>query len=99
VIESPNVSRSHARVRYIDGDFEILDLNSTGGVAVNGEKVKSSKLNQGDVITLANVHLVFGEEGEFPAAQSTTRYEYPEKGKDTRQNTTTVIRTGKLKTI
>jgi len=51
------------------------------------------------VITLANVHLVFGEEGEFPAAQSTTRYEYPEKGKDTRQNTTTVIRTGKLKTI
>lgn len=96
VIESPNVSRRHARLRYQKGSFEIIDLNSTGGILVNGEKIKRSKLNEGDVITLANVHLVFGGD-EFPAAQSTTRYELPDEGRSATQDTTTVIRRGKLK--
>jgi len=31
VIEGPKVSRRHARLRYLDGYFEIRDLGSTGG--------------------------------------------------------------------
>ena len=96
VIENPNVSRRHALLSYLDGNFELRDLGSTGGVFINGLRIKTCNLNPGDVITLANIHLVFGVD-EFPAAKTTTSYEYPEKGKNGTQDTTTLIHTSSLK--
>lgn len=88
VIESNKVSRKHARLLYHDGNFELEDLKSTGGTYLNGQKIDKCAIDEGDVITLANVHLVFGR-NEFPVAKSTTKYDNPDTPS---QGTTTVIR-------
>lgn len=62
VIEDPRVSRIHAQIRFIDDRFVIFDLNSTGGVYINGKQVQKSILRPGDVISLSGVPLVYGQE-------------------------------------
>lgn len=62
VIDDPRISRNHAQLRAIKGRFIIFDLNSTGGVFVNGQRTKQSVLYPGDVISLAGVPLVFGQD-------------------------------------
>jgi hypothetical protein len=62
VIDDPRVSRTHAQLRAIKGRYVIFDLNSTGGVYVNGQRSKQSVLYPGDVISLAGVPLVFGQD-------------------------------------
>ncbi len=62
VIDDPRVSRTHAQLRAIKGRYIIFDLNSTGGVYVNGQRTKQSVLYPGDVISLAGVPLVFGQD-------------------------------------
>ncbi len=62
VIDDPRISRNHAQLRAIKGRYVIFDLNSTGGTYVNGQKVSQSVLYPGDVISLAGVALVFGQD-------------------------------------
>ncbi|GAB4503758.1 MAG: hypothetical protein Fur0043_07500 [Anaerolineales bacterium] len=62
VIDDPRISRSHAQLRAIKGRYVLFDLNSTGGTYVNGQKVSQSVLYPGDVISLAGVALVFGQD-------------------------------------
>jgi hypothetical protein len=62
VIDDPRVSRVHAQLRAIRGRFVIFDLDSTGGTFVNNQPVRQSVLYSGDVINLAGVPLVFGQE-------------------------------------
>jgi len=52
VLESPNVSREHARVQMTPDGCEICDLNSTNGVYVNGRRVSRAILRPGDQISL-----------------------------------------------
>ena len=61
-LEDPRVSRNHAQLRFALGRFVIFDLDSTAGTFVNGVAVSSQQLNPGDVISLAGVPLVFGQE-------------------------------------
>jgi Protein of unknown function (DUF3662)/FHA domain len=58
-IEDPNVSRRHAEIRLENGSWSIVDLGSTNGVEINGEKVDSARLEQGDRIVLGRTELVF----------------------------------------
>ena len=47
-----NVSRRHAEIgRSADG-FVLRDLDSTNGTTVNGRRVKSAPVGEGDEITL-----------------------------------------------
>ena len=62
VIDDPRISRNHAQLRAIKGRFVIFDLNSTGGTFVNGQRTNQSVLYPGDVISLAGVPLVFGQD-------------------------------------
>ncbi len=62
VLENPNVSRLHAQIRFASGHFTIFDLDSSEGTYVNGVAVASHLLNPGDVISLAGMPLVYGEE-------------------------------------
>ncbi|MBM3152983.1 MAG: DUF2662 domain-containing protein [Chloroflexi bacterium] len=62
VVDDPRVSRNHAQIRAIKGRFVIFDLNSTGGLYVNGQRSNQSILYPGDVISLAGVTLVFGQD-------------------------------------
>lgn len=61
-LEDPRVSRLHAQLRAIKGQYVLFDLNATGGTFVNGERIKKASLHPGDVVSLAGVLLVFGQD-------------------------------------
>jgi hypothetical protein len=62
ILENPSVSRMHAQLRLISGRYFIFDLDSTSGTFINGVAVSSHVLNPGDVILIAGVPLVYGQE-------------------------------------
>jgi hypothetical protein len=62
VIEDLRVSRVHAQLRAMNGRYVIFDLDSTGGTFVNGKLQPSCALSPGDVISLAGVELIFGQD-------------------------------------
>jgi hypothetical protein len=66
IIDDPRVSRNHAQLRAIKGRFVLFDLNSTGGTFVNGQRTSQSVLYPGDVISLAGVALIFGQDNPPP---------------------------------
>lgn len=59
VLNDPRVSRAHAELRSFRGRYVIFDMGSTGGTYVNGKRVTDSVVYDGDVISLAGVHLIF----------------------------------------
>ncbi len=59
VIQDPRVSRNHAQIRMVEGQYILLDLNSTGGTMVNGTNISKSVLYSGDSVSLAGVNLKF----------------------------------------
>jgi hypothetical protein len=65
VIDDPRVSRTHAQIRAINGRYVIFDLDSTGGMFVNNVCVNQSTLFPGDVISLAGVDLVYGQDAAY----------------------------------
>lgn len=46
----PGVSRRHARVAAVDGEVSIVDLDSSNGTFVNGERVMAGMLGSGDLL-------------------------------------------------
>ena len=62
IIDDPRISRNHAQLRAIKGHFVLFDLNSTGGTFVNGQRTSQTVLYPEDVISLAGVALVFGQD-------------------------------------
>jgi len=66
IIDDPRVSRNHAQLRTIKGRYVVFDLNSTGGTFVNGQRTSQSVLYPGDVISLAGVTLIFGQDNPPP---------------------------------
>ncbi len=62
VVDDPRVSRNHAQLRAIKGRYVLFDLNSTGGTFVNGQRANQTVLYPGDVISLAGVSLIFGQD-------------------------------------
>jgi hypothetical protein len=62
VLSDMRVSRTHAQMRLVGEQYVIFDLQSTGGTMVNGRAVVKQALAAGDVISLAGVPLVFGQE-------------------------------------
>jgi hypothetical protein len=67
-IDDERISRTHAQVRITKGRYIIFDLNSTGGTFVNGKRINQSVLFPGDVISLAGVTLIFGQ--DLPSGQT-----------------------------
>jgi len=52
-LEELSVSRAHAFIRSMEGGgVEIVDNNSRNGVEVNGKRIKSQRLNNGDKVAL-----------------------------------------------
>ena len=58
-LPDPSISRHHCVLRRMAGGYEIQDLQSSNGVLVNGNRVQSSPLRNGDRITLGQVQLTF----------------------------------------
>jgi hypothetical protein len=61
-LDDPSVSRRHARISQDGSAWTITDLGSTNGVKVNGERVVTADLRDGDRIELGNARLAFSLE-------------------------------------
>ena len=53
------VSRFHAEIVFENPNYVLYDKQSTSGTFVNGKKVDRCVLNSGDLISLANIFLMF----------------------------------------
>jgi pSer/pThr/pTyr-binding forkhead associated (FHA) protein len=70
IVDDARVSRQHAQLRQRYDRFVIYDLGSTGGTTVNGYPVQECVLEAGDVISLAGVEIIYGEDRPTPAPLS-----------------------------
>ncbi len=62
VVDAPTVSRRHAQIRWRYGRFVLYDLSGRPGrTQVNSQPVTEYALQSGDVITLADVKIIYGE--------------------------------------
>ncbi len=59
VLGDPNVSRSHAEIRPHGNGWVLVDLGSTNGSRVNGSRVSSHELREGDEIAFGNTVVRF----------------------------------------
>lgn len=62
VLDDPRASRVHAQLRLRFGRYVLYDLGSTTGTQVNGQPITECVLRPGDVISLGNTTLIYGEE-------------------------------------
>ena len=51
-VRDGSLSRIHARVMYVNGQYVLQDMGSTNGCEVNGQKVNSHALANGDIVKL-----------------------------------------------
>jgi pSer/pThr/pTyr-binding forkhead associated (FHA) protein len=64
------LSRFHAEIHYEDGKYVLYDLDSTSGTFVNSRKIDNCVLNSGDLISLANVQIMFVNNNPVLAGKS-----------------------------
>lgn len=66
-LDDRRVSRSHARIVNLHGEFYVQDLGSTNGTFVNERSVKRHHLQDGDTLNIGGHELVFIDEFWIPA--------------------------------
>ncbi|MCA9519701.1 MAG: FHA domain-containing protein [Myxococcales bacterium] len=59
VITDPYLSNQHATIRYEDGEFVVVDLDSTNGTYVNDKRISRCDLIDNDKIRLGRTELKF----------------------------------------
>jgi hypothetical protein len=59
VVDDAGVSRRHAEVHLIDGRARVIDLGSTNGTYVDGERVHAGNLTEGSTITVGRTRIVY----------------------------------------
>jgi len=59
VLDEKNVSRKHAVIDKKEDMYVVMDLESTGGTLLNGEKVTEAEIHTGDVIIIGNFEIQF----------------------------------------
>ncbi len=66
VIDHPSVSRNHAQLRALNGHFVLFDLSSSAGTFINGQRISQAALYPGDVISIAEIALIYGQDNPPP---------------------------------
>jgi hypothetical protein len=61
VLESAAVSRLHAQIRWRDNFFVLYDVSGRGRTQVNGQATREHVQRPGDVISLSDVMIIYGE--------------------------------------
>ncbi|MFT3709240.1 MAG: FHA domain-containing protein [Archangium sp.] len=101
VLVEDMVSRKHAKITLSAGKITIEDLGSTNGTFVNGEKVKSSRLKEGDRILVGTSILKLVKAGanapELSDAQVKQNLEQVAAVQSARQTKTAM--TGKIEEV
>ena len=57
IVDAPLVSRLHCRLTAGAAELEVLDLESTNGTFVNGERVARASLRSGDRLGVGRVEM------------------------------------------
>jgi hypothetical protein len=61
VLQGDEVSRQHARLTREDGEYTIEDLGSRNGIRLNGSRVHSAVLRDGDHVQIGDIVLLYRE--------------------------------------
>ncbi len=69
VVDNLRVSRVHAQIRQLNNKHVLFDLDSTAGTRVNGVKIHQHTLNHGDVIEIADVPIIYGNDQYQPVSE------------------------------
>lgn len=59
VLSDPNVSRRHAELHPLGDTYQLVDLGSTNGCKVNGQRIERQVLIDGDELTFGPITLRF----------------------------------------
>lgn len=70
VLTDSKASRTHARLEFAGGVWTLVDLNSTNGVVVNGQRVEQVRLMEGDQALLGGSLVRVAVENVLPAAET-----------------------------
>ncbi|MEO6738989.1 MAG: AAA family ATPase [Chthoniobacteraceae bacterium] len=75
-LDDKAVSGRHAELRFEDDSWTLVDLGSSNGTEVNGTKITSTRLREGDEVQIGSSRFVFlGDAPEPLAAPGTTAEE------------------------
>ena len=58
-IKDPNVSRQHAMVEFLNGQYYMVDMGSTNGIEYNGQRIARKAVQDGDVYRICDHDLRF----------------------------------------
>ena len=58
-IKDPNVSRQHAMIEFLTGQYYIVDMGSTNGVEYNGQRIARKQIAEGDVFKICDHEMRF----------------------------------------
>ncbi len=59
VLSDPNISRQHAELHAMGDNYQLIDLGSTNGCKVNGQRIERHVLRDGDELTFGPIKLRF----------------------------------------
>jgi len=75
VVDSAGLSRNHAKIEEIGGNYVLSDLDSTNGTFVNKKKIKQVKLNHSDEIIVGKHLIIFQSEQKEEAKPNMADFE------------------------
>ena len=58
-LSNQRISSRHAKITFESGKYKIVDLDSKNHTFVNGRRITSHCLQEGDVISIAHYSIVF----------------------------------------
>lgn len=58
-IKDPNVSRQHAMIECLNGQYFMVDMGSTNGIEFNGQRLQRKPIASGDVFNICDHELRF----------------------------------------
>jgi neural Wiskott-Aldrich syndrome protein len=58
-IKDPNVSRQHAMVEFVNGQYYMVDMGSTNGIEYNGQRIARKAVQEGDIFRICDHELRF----------------------------------------
>jgi pSer/pThr/pTyr-binding forkhead associated (FHA) protein len=58
-IKDPNVSRQHAMIEFLNGQYYMVDMGSTNGVEHNGQRISRRPISEGDIFRICDHEVRF----------------------------------------
>ncbi len=77
VVHAPSVSRKHARLEERGGHWFVVDLGSSNGTHVGGERVSEAELSDGALFRLGDLELRFRSSSDVEARHGSPRSASP----------------------